>query len=108
MTEQEFKDLKEGDVVTHVAGSPVYMITGDYGSRKIATRTIDLTNPSEWKRVNNDSEKLFDVGFKKGYDAGFDHGMAFDGEIKINRLVIYFRVSSYIYNNILWHTCFVY
>lgn len=52
MTETELRQLRPGDAVRHVdLGLGVYLVTGNYGHRVTAVRTVDLTNPSEWVLV---------------------------------------------------------
>ena len=52
MTKTQFKKLKPGDLVRHVlSGSTAYVVTANYGERVTAVRTMDLTNPSEWIKV---------------------------------------------------------
>lgn len=56
MEDKEFKDLEFGDVVRSKADGRAYAITGNYGERKTASRTVDLTNPSEWELVRKSKE----------------------------------------------------
>lgn len=51
MTDEEFKALREGDVVQHVSSGEGYIITGDLFDCKIATRTLEISNPPEWVKV---------------------------------------------------------
>lgn len=51
MTEDEFKNLQRGDLVRHETRCEVYQVTANYGNRVTAVRTIDMTNPSEWRLV---------------------------------------------------------
>ena len=54
MTKDEFRKLERGDIVRHkVVKQPTYVVTANYNSRVTAARTIDMTNPSEWEKVNN-------------------------------------------------------
>ena len=48
MTDDEMKDLRDGDVVAHRSGGKAYIVTGNYGGRVTAVRTVDITNPIEW------------------------------------------------------------
>lgn len=50
MTDEELRRLKEGDVVQHADGDG-YVIVRDMGRTKLAIRTIEVSNPSEWSRV---------------------------------------------------------
>lgn len=51
MTQDDLKNLQVGDLVRHAAFHGVYVVTGNYGGRVTAVRTVDLTNPSEWERA---------------------------------------------------------
>lgn len=51
MTEEQFKKLDVGDLVRHVEGSVVWIVTGNYGDRITAVRSVDLTQPNEWALV---------------------------------------------------------
>ena len=48
MTHEELKTLQVGDVVRHVSQAGSFTVTGTYGDRATAVRTVDVTNPSEW------------------------------------------------------------
>lgn len=48
MTSEEMKALKPGDVIRHAGDRHAYMVTGNYGGRVTAVRTVDATNPNEW------------------------------------------------------------
>lgn len=41
-------DLKAGDIVRNKSGSEAYVVTGTYGGRVTAVRSIDINNASEW------------------------------------------------------------
>ena len=51
MNDKEFRELKEGDVVRHKMSSQGFIVTGNYGDRKIITRTQFISNPPEWDLV---------------------------------------------------------
>ena len=58
MTKDKFWKLKEGDHIRHVNGKDAYIITHtifdtriEMPPRHIATRTIDVTNPREWEKI---------------------------------------------------------
>jgi hypothetical protein len=52
MTKQEFWNLRTGDLVAHTLSRNFkYVVTGNYGDRVTAVRTIDLTVPSEWDLI---------------------------------------------------------
>lgn len=48
MTEEDFKGLKPGTIVRGKSSGLSYVVTGNYGGRATAVRTVDLTNPDEW------------------------------------------------------------
>ena len=48
MTQDEFNNLKLGDIVQHKSDGDGYVIHNDFGSRKTAVRVVGLTNPREW------------------------------------------------------------
>lgn len=49
MTGDEFLGLNCGDIVRHVLSGDSYVVTSNYGDRVTCCRTIDLTNPQEWR-----------------------------------------------------------
>lgn len=49
MTEKQFRQLKEGDVVRNKSSLDGYIVMGNFGDRVTAVRIADLTNPSEWE-----------------------------------------------------------
>jgi hypothetical protein len=54
MTNEEFEKLNIGDIVKHDGLSSLndnYVVTANYGTRVVAVRTVDLTNPNEWNVV---------------------------------------------------------
>lgn len=52
MTNEEMGNLQRGDMVKHASfGSVVYVVTGNYGGRITAVRSVDLMNPQEWLKV---------------------------------------------------------
>ena len=51
MTKGEFKDLREGDIVQGKASGEGYIVTGNYGDRVTAVRTVDITQPDEWELI---------------------------------------------------------
>jgi len=53
MTEEEFKNLRIGDVIKHKSDSKTYVVTAHYGNRITAVTTVDLTNPIEWEIVKH-------------------------------------------------------
>lgn len=51
MTEEEFQMLQTGDIVRPMSGPHSYVVTGNYGGRVTAVRTVDMTNPPEWALI---------------------------------------------------------
>lgn len=51
MNDEQFRALKEGDVVRHKIGSQGFIVTSDYGDSKIITRTLIISNPREWDLI---------------------------------------------------------
>lgn len=41
-------DFKVGTVIRHKHGAQALIVTGNYGDRATAVRTVDISNPSEW------------------------------------------------------------
>jgi hypothetical protein len=56
MTNEEFDKLKRGDIVRNIGSKGVYVVTDNFGDRKTAVMTADLTNPQEWEIVNINNE----------------------------------------------------
>lgn len=48
MTYEEFEKLQPGDLVVHVNGTEIMVVTAFYGKRATAVASADLTNPYEW------------------------------------------------------------
>lgn len=51
MTNEEFQNLREGDIVQAKASGMGYIIVGKYKDRAIAVRTVEITNPDEWELI---------------------------------------------------------
>jgi hypothetical protein len=51
MDAEEMKSLQPGDMVKHALFNEVYVVTGNYGDRVTAVKTVDITNPPEWEVV---------------------------------------------------------
>ena len=51
MREKEFEGLKIGDVVRHVSSGNSYVITNYVKDGYVATNTLIIYNPPEWKKV---------------------------------------------------------
>lgn len=52
MTDEEFKNLKEGDIIRHELDSEGYMVANDLGRSKTIIRVLDASNPAEWVLVS--------------------------------------------------------
>jgi len=59
MKKEEFNSLDLGDIIRHTSPqkTSVYMVTGNYGGRVTAVKTVDLTNPDEWLIVSKVTER---------------------------------------------------
>jgi hypothetical protein len=44
--------LKRGDIIRHKGESDSYVVTGSFGSRVTAAKTVDVTNDIEWVLVS--------------------------------------------------------
>lgn len=51
MTQEELANLKRGDLVRNVGSGESYMILDTY-LRPIAVRSVTVTNPQEWEKVD--------------------------------------------------------
>jgi hypothetical protein len=40
--------LKTGDIIRSRLSGEAYVVTGQYGGRATAVKTVDVTNPDEW------------------------------------------------------------
>ena len=49
MKEQQFNELDRGDLIKHKNNSAIYIVTSNYGGRVTAVKTVDITDPGEWK-----------------------------------------------------------
>lgn len=45
----DLSELQPGDTIAHVGGGLPYMVTRNYGDHVTAVRTVDVSNPPEWK-----------------------------------------------------------
>lgn len=54
MNRENLSLLKRGDLVRHKHDHRAYVVTGNYGNHVTAVSSVDMTNPSEWDRVNAD------------------------------------------------------
>lgn len=57
MTQEEFGHLQTGDKIESRDGR-LFVVTAHFGDRVTAVASIDMTNPSEWKLVRDDAEKM--------------------------------------------------
>lgn len=48
MTEQDFKDLSTGDVISSNTTGVRYVVAANYGDRVTAIASVDVTNPIEF------------------------------------------------------------
>ena len=51
MTNEEFENLREGDIVQNQGTGQAYTVIMRYADRVMAMRTVDITNLSEWEIV---------------------------------------------------------
>jgi len=51
MTPEEMTNLSSGDIIRHASGGEAFVVTGNFGGRVTAVRTVDVTNPIEWELV---------------------------------------------------------
>lgn len=45
---RSLRDIAHGDVLRHRGSDVAYLVTGNYGDRVTAVRTVDVANPCEW------------------------------------------------------------
>jgi hypothetical protein len=63
MTNQRSEDakfwdsLKIGSIISHKISRGVYIVTGHYGDRATAVKTVDISNPDEWEIVGENNKK---------------------------------------------------
>lgn len=57
MTQEEFKNLREGDIIQGQFQQEAYIVTGNYGSHVTVVRTLDITNYYEWQVIRQPPEK---------------------------------------------------
>jgi hypothetical protein len=57
MTNEEFKHLREGDIVRAKASGISYVICVNYGRHVSAVRTIDITNPEDFDVIEKAAKK---------------------------------------------------
>ena len=62
MTHEEFKNLKTGDIVKHVSNGRLFIVSANYGTRVTAVTTADLTNSSEWLKINSKTTNQKQIG----------------------------------------------
>lgn len=56
---KSFSDVERGDIIKHKSTHKSFVVTGNYGERITAVRTIDATNPSEWEVFNKDGQSRY-------------------------------------------------
>jgi len=49
MSDEEFNELAQGDIVKHVSQPGIWVVSANYGGRVTLIRTADATNPIEWE-----------------------------------------------------------
>lgn len=54
MTEKEYGNLKEGDIVREKLSGLAYIVTAKYGGYIIAVRTVSIMSPADWDLVCDD------------------------------------------------------
>lgn len=52
------RDLSKGDIVKSAVTGETYVVTGNYGDRVTAVKTVDIINPGEWVLVVKASGNL--------------------------------------------------
>ena len=52
MTEDQMRKLQVGDLVRGKLSGMTFVVTGNYGDRVTAVKTVDMTNPEEWEIVS--------------------------------------------------------
>lgn len=60
MTPAQLKGLQRGDLVRHKGSGDSLVVTGNYGDRVTAVRTVDMTNPNEWDQVDTSGAVISD------------------------------------------------
>lgn len=65
MTKKQFDSLDAGDII-RPSGPAIksYVVTGNYGDRVTAVRTVDVTNPNEWDLMLKVTERTTSSGEK--------------------------------------------
>jgi hypothetical protein len=49
MSKKDLEDLKVGDIVRGKLSKISFLVTGNYGGRVTAVKTVDLTSPDNWE-----------------------------------------------------------
>lgn len=52
MTEEQFKNLQQGDLVRGGEYRDVLQVTGNYGGFAVAVRTVVITHPGDWDLIS--------------------------------------------------------
>ncbi len=58
MTQEEFDNLKRGDIVVSEGTGISYVIEHSLADSYIANRTIEVTNPNQWKLFIKPPKKI--------------------------------------------------
>ena len=56
MTKEEMKNLCAGDIVQGKFSGYGYIVSRNYGDVVTLVRTVDMTNPIEWKLIKKKGE----------------------------------------------------
>lgn len=62
MNKEEFKKLEMGDIIRHKLDVKSVVVTGNFGDRVTAVRTVDVTNPSEWDVIKKAASDVRTLG----------------------------------------------
>lgn len=54
---KKISDLKRGEIILHRGSAVAYVVTGCYGDRVTAVRTVDVTHTSEWEVLITEDQK---------------------------------------------------
>lgn len=52
MTREQLQGLQPGDIIRHKHAAEAMVVTANYGTRAIAVRTADVSNPDEWDIID--------------------------------------------------------
>jgi len=54
MTDKEYLDLKEGDIVRGKISGLSFVVTGNYSLHVTAIRSVSITSPEDWELVKSE------------------------------------------------------